>query len=172
MGHSPDRSPYLCNIEDFTKKYCLSDERADILDGFLNYRNELYQENILVGFQWLNGSFCEEIEVNEGRSPNDIDVVTFMERPPGVSLPDLMTARPDIFKKSEAKTAYRVDAHFMELGTTFEAWNVKLLSYWYSLWAHRRDAVWKGFVQVPLSPADDNRAKLVVADFRARRSAS
>jgi hypothetical protein len=29
------------------------------------------------GFQWLDGSFAEQIELLEGRPPKDIDVVSF-----------------------------------------------------------------------------------------------
>lgn len=27
--------------------------------------------------------------------------------------------------------------------------------YWYSMWAHRRDLSWKGFIQIPLNPQLD-----------------
>ena len=47
----------------------------------------------------------------------------------------------------------------MQLGTTFTASTVQTLSYWYSMWSHRKsDNMWKGFVQVPLSPMEDKQA--------------
>lgn len=33
--------------------------------------------------------------------------------------------------------------------------DVKVIAYWYSLWSHRRDDSWKGFVQVDLDPEQD-----------------
>lgn len=27
--------------------------------------------------------------------------------------------------------------------------------YWYSMWAHKRDLSWKGFIQIPLNPQLD-----------------
>ena len=32
---------------------------------------------------------------------------------------------------------------------------VRQSTYWYSLWSHRRNGQWKGFLQIDLSPADD-----------------
>lgn len=47
----------------------------------------------------------------------------------------------------------------MQLGTTFSPATIKQLSYWYSMWSHRKsDNMWKGFVQVSLSPEADKKA--------------
>jgi hypothetical protein len=51
--------------------------RLTILDGFLQFRQRLRAAGLAVGFQWLNGSFLQDVERFEGRDPGDLDVVTF-----------------------------------------------------------------------------------------------
>lgn len=41
------------------------------------------------------------------------------------------------------------------LGKELDADGVQEISYWYSMWAHRRDGLWKGFAQVSLDPQED-----------------
>ena len=53
-----------------------------ILDGFLRFRELLTQAGFVSGFQWVDGSFLENVEMLENRPPNDLDVVTFYI-PPG-----------------------------------------------------------------------------------------
>jgi hypothetical protein len=31
-------------------------------------------------------------------------------------------------------------------------------SYWYSMWSHRRNQAWKGFLQIDLAPSQDVEA--------------
>ena len=44
--------------------------------GFLDFRALLHSLGINTGFQWLDGSFMENVELLEQRAPKDIDVVT------------------------------------------------------------------------------------------------
>lgn len=45
--------------------------------GLLDLRAELTLAGKSDGFQWVDGSFTEDVEVQQGRTPNDVDVVTF-----------------------------------------------------------------------------------------------
>lgn len=56
--------------------------------------------------------------------------------------------------RQQFKDTYHVDAYLQDLSDTPAAL-VKKPSYWYSMWSHRRNHVWKGFVQVDLDPMDD-----------------
>lgn len=165
-GVSLDRSPYNVSMLAFAEKYCLTDARANILRGLLEYRSELYGIGIVDGFQWLNGSFCEHVEVNEGRSPRDIDVVSFVRFADGFD-PSVVATRPDLFDKSAAKDKYQVDAHFMQLGRQLAEFDTKYISYWYSMWSHTRAGIWKGFFQVALDPAEDGEAIGLIDAFLA-----
>ena len=78
---SPMRSPYVVSLTDYVLRFGDTAERRTILEGFLRYRAALHAAGLVQGFQWLDGSFLEHIELTEGRAPNDIDVVTFYRLP-------------------------------------------------------------------------------------------
>lgn len=59
-----------------------------------------------------------------------------------------------------------MDAFFVELWLPGQ-YLVDQACYWYSVWAHRRDGLWKGFLQVKLAPDEDSRAGAVLAATNA-----
>ena len=65
------------------------------------------------------------------------------------------------------KDTYHVDAYWEVLGRPLKAESAQSVSYWYSMWSHRRDDVWKGFVQVQLEPSEDLAAVQVLAQAKA-----
>ncbi len=158
-GHSADRSPYVVSLSTFVEHFATSPERIDILEGFLNYRAELHKLGLSSGFQWIDGSFLEEIEVLESRNPRDVDVVTFVKFPDGETQATLYGREPKLFDHAQVKTTYMVDHYLMELGQPTESWNVRNIAYWYSMWSHRRDGLWKGFVQIDIDPSQDAEAR-------------
>ena len=160
-GHSPDRSPYIATIDSVVKKFATTPARIEILKGFLAYRQSLYKLGITNGFQWINGSFCQDVEQIENRDPGDIDVVTFFYPPAFESKPDdaFVKALLELLDSDYTKPLFKVDAYGMQLGTVFSAATVKQLSYWYSMWSHRKsDNMWKGFIQIPFTLEDDKQA--------------
>jgi hypothetical protein len=151
-------------LTDVVLRFGTSRERCRILDGFLKYRGELHAAGLTQGFQWLNGSFLEHIESLEFRHPQDLDLVTFFRLAAGQ---DPVAARPNLFAADPAgrrrlKERYLVDNHFVNLDAQAEELILRS-TYWYSLWSHRRDRIWKGFVQVDLSPLDDPAAVAALA---------
>jgi len=79
LGDPPrpeDLSPYPCTTVDLVEKLATSSARVQILDGLLEFRSRLRAEGLRQGFQWLDGSFLENVELREGRPPRDLDVVT------------------------------------------------------------------------------------------------
>lgn len=109
------------------------------------------------GFQWLDGSFTEDVEAKEQRSPNDVDVVTFAYAPVGLSstrLAQVLADNPDLFENDKAKVKYGCDAYMVPLDKSPENL-VKRCTYYFGLFSHRRsDQVWKGFLQIPLESDD------------------
>lgn len=154
-GHHSDRSPYHAGLDEFIDRFALSADRAKVLEGFLNYRAALHSLGIVNGFQWLNGSFLEHIEDTENRSPRDIDVVTFFHLPSGQTQASLLPAIQPLFDRNAIKEAYLVDGYPMVLGDPMSEPKIRQTSYWYSMWSHKRDHSWKGFVQIDLDPAAD-----------------
>jgi hypothetical protein len=150
---SPVRSPYGVSLTDCVLRFTETIARARVLSGLLEYRSALHALGLVQGFQWLDGSFFEHVERSEGRGPNDIDVVTFYRLPLGLAQRDLIAGVGPLLGEA-AKQRYLVDGYLVDLGMRPERL-VRQSAYWYSVWSHRRNMTWKGFVEVPLAPDDD-----------------
>lgn len=160
---SPDRSPYEVSLLSFVVRFATSWQRCRILRGYLNFRAALHQAGIVSGFQWLDGSFSENVEVLEARNPRDVDVVTFLEDPDG----ELAQLFPqELADHDLVKERFLVDSYWVE--TTLPGRELVTVSaYWYSMWAHRRNSQWKGFLQIDLSPAEDAAALAELTQIEA-----
>ena len=162
LGSSPDRSPYVVELAVLFDRFATSPERMAILDGLLRFCADLHAAGITSGFQWLDGSFLEQVEALEGRAPRDMDVVTFLDLPQGLDQQSLVQRHGSLFDQKHVKATYAMDAYFAVLGQPTDHWQVKNIAYWYSLWSHRRDGLWKGFVQVDLDPSQDGDARAIL----------
>ena len=58
-------SPYPASLVEIANKMCASNERKAIMRGLLDYRRQLATIGLQAGFQWLSGSFMEDIETLE-----------------------------------------------------------------------------------------------------------
>jgi hypothetical protein len=83
----------------------------------------------------LDGSFCERLIHHE---PNDVDLVTFFAKPPGVDLRALIAANRWMFSSKLTRMQHLCDAYFVQLHDGKFA-EPGVVSYWYSLFSHRRD---------------------------------
>ena len=151
-------SPYQCTYLEVCTQFGTSPKRKEILRGLLELRLELLGLGIQ-GYQWLGGSFVEDIESHENRGPNDVDVVTLIANPPRDELARLVASRQDLFLNHLTKPRYFVDHFYMSFETPGRLL-VNTAKYWYALFSHRRDDLWKGMLHVNLvNPVDDNDAK-------------
>ena len=121
------------------------------------------------GFQGLDGSFLEHVELLENRPSNDIDVVTFFRLPGGTTQAIIAQRAPELFPAGLAarqvfELRFRVDPYLVSLDAPAEL-VVERSTYWYSMWSHRRNGAWKGYVQVDLAPADDGAAMILLASL-------
>ncbi|MCR4317501.1 MAG: hypothetical protein NUW37_14270 [Planctomycetes bacterium] len=157
-GETVNRSPYRVSTYQLVDRFGNTSERLLILQGLLDYRKALYEAKITSGFQWIDGSFVEQVENLESRDPNDVDVVTFYDLPDGVDQYDLDKILGDLYDSDKTKEKYRVDAYFQVLGKPISSVYVRRVSYWYSMWSHRRDGLWKGFLEIDLSSEEDKKA--------------
>lgn len=171
LGHSENRSPYNISMSDFINIFATSQERIEILKGLLAYRAVLYGVNVTRGFQWINGSFTENVEVLRGRPPSDVDVVTFA---------NMIDTIPDynnwamknhlLFSSSEMKAVYKVDCYWLDLDLGFNAHTVERCTYWYSMWSHQKVTdLWKGFFCIPLSPSEDLLAQNMLLNINIEK---
>jgi len=154
-----DRSPYQISLTDLVLRYATSAARETILGGFLRFRAALHAAGLIQGFQWIDGSFLEHIELIEERSPRDVDVVTFYHLSSGQTQQTLLAAYPQLFVPQTAKQVYQVDARFVQLNQQRPEPLVRQSAYWYSVWSHRRSDLWKGYLQIDLAPGEDEIAQ-------------
>lgn len=160
-GNSPDRSPYVTDLSVLIDRFSTSSERMSILDGLLRFRAALHQAGIVSGFQWFDGSFLEDVETLESRSPRDMDVVSFIDLT-GLNQQVLVSQHGALFDQAQTKQVYAMDAYFVQIGGALDKDAIRRVSYWYSMWSHRRNGVWKGFVQIDLDPAQDAAARAIL----------
>ena len=151
---SPNRSPFVVSLSELVEDFGHTPTRQRLLAGFLNYRVRLHQAGLDRGFQWINGSFLEDVETNEQRDPNDIDVVTFFHLPDGYTEATFHDAHKSIFDQSALKSKYEVDAHYVCFNTEYD-YLIANSTYWYSLWSHTRDGRWKGYLRIDLADDED-----------------
>lgn len=159
-----ESSPYITSALELTHRLGGTPERRAILAGLFDYRAALRALGFEQGFQWLDGSFVENIEAHQARAPNDIDLVSFVHAPSSLSAAQtqvLMDAHPDVFNKEQCKVRYRCDAMIVNLSKKPEKL-VNDVRYWYGLFAYRRgDHVWKGMLQLPMVSDDDQARALL-----------
>lgn len=162
------RAPYPVSLADLVVRFASSPQRCAVLAGFLAYRAALHACGHVAGFQWLDGSFMEDVETIDGRAPRDLDVVSFVlaPAPAAPQAADLEALDHDL-----AKQRYKVDGYFVELEAIPPREVAHWAAYWYSLWAHRRNKAWKGFLQVELRPDEDAVASAWLAQNAAAGAA-
>lgn len=153
-----DLSPYNCSTKDLCNKFATSPERIEILKNYLTFRENLNTYGLLNGLQWLDGSFLEDIEAQEKRSPRDLDLVTIYW---GYDIPfqtALVTSLPEFADPVLSKARFKLDhypfdACFSPLNT------LDMARYWAQLFSHNRNSVWKGMLAINLNtPVEDSEA--------------
>ena len=153
------RSPFAVSLYDLVARFGNTEHRRRLLRGLLAYRAELHSAGLVRGFQWINGSFTENVEERDARPPNDIDVVTFLYIPDEYAGETFVRNFPFLFDKIGLKNDYSVDAYYSQLNQTTPEEIIKESTYWYSLWSHTRGGKWKGYLQIDLARDDDEQAK-------------
>lgn len=149
-------SPYPCTSLELCSKLGRTPERQTILRGFFELRDVLRRYGV-TGFQWMDGSFTENVEENKKRpkSPGDIDIVTFFHPP--ASWPSPIPADLKILNsRNDTKARFHVDHILIPLNSAPERL-IDETRYWFGLFSHRReDDVWKGMLQLSLDTAAED----------------
>lgn len=143
-------SPYFCDTLELCQRFATSTERIAILRGLLEFRERMLIESISSGFQWIDGSFTENIETSESRPPNDLDIVTFFG---GIDMTEqnrIMTVFPEFYVASLSKTTYGLDHYPFDYAFEPNA-TVEMTRYWIQLFTHNRIGIWKGLLRIELN---------------------
>ena len=162
LGNSPSQaaqaSPYATTASELVARLGHTPQRCVLLKGLFAYRQALIDLGFSHGFQWLDGSFVENIEGHESRAPNDVDVVTFANTPSGLDAAQVLTltqAHPNVFEPARTKQHFGCDAYLVRLDGSPERL-VSRAAYYQGLFSHRRsDNLWKGMLMLPLQSDDD-----------------
>lgn len=142
-------SPYKASIMELCTKFATSPERIEILKGFVNFRLDAIRNGINNGFQWIDGSFSENIEISENRSPNDIDVVSFVANITPQVMSNITTHFQAFINPTTSKSIYKVDHYTVEFDRN-PITTINATKYWIQLFSHNRNNVWKGMIEIPL----------------------
>lgn len=153
----PDHlSPYECTIIEFCQHFATNPIRVNILKNYLRFRERMNHIGIINGFQWLDGSFTENIEVSEKRPPGDLDVVTFYG---GVDPSALVKVFPEFASPMVSKATYQLDHYPVDF--MYDPYvTVEYTRYWIQLFTHKKGTgLWKGILKLPINtPVEDQDA--------------
>lgn len=150
-----DLSPYECTTVELCRKFGTTPARVDILRGLLAFRERMTNHGIISGFQWLNGSFTENIEASELRAPRDLDLVTFYGNIPMEDQNIWIVDFAEFTDSDLSREAYLLD-HYAVDYTFHPDITVEQTRYWLQLFSHNRLNVWKGILKVGLNtPQED-----------------
>ena len=111
------RSPYEATLEEFVERFIINHDRAVLIQDSWTIGPALHHEGITRGFQWVNGSFVENVEEwqENAHTPNDIDVITYYY-PPGTQNPNVAP----LFWPPETKQRFHIDARGVQLGLALD----------------------------------------------------
>ena len=152
-------SPYPCTTFHLAQRLGTTPERRAILVKFLEFRERLRSEGLINGFQWLDGSFLQDIETRENRPPKDIDVVTVYWGYDLAFQKQLVVNFPEVASSALSKANFSVD-HYPLDASYNPVVTVENSRYWILLFSHTRDGVWKGMLRIELNtPAEDRAAR-------------
>ncbi|MBV6878633.1 hypothetical protein NG800_001970 [Epilithonimonas ginsengisoli] len=163
IGNPTDRSqlsPYLSNSLEFVQQFATSPQRIEILEGLLKFRKKLNEVGIIEGFQWLDGSFTENIEISEERAPRDLDIVTLFN--PNILAPEqideIQNNFIDFSDFNTSKINYKLD-HYPFNYAMNPLFTIEYTRYWIQLFSHNRLGIWKGIIRLELNtPEIDDSA--------------
>ena len=156
------RAPYAARLEEFITRFANTPQRVHLVERFLAYRAALHQWGVTEGFQWINGSFVENVEQGSNpRIPRGINVVTFYYGNGNNAF------YRHLLNADTASQNFSADAYGIELERPLDTGTATLIGYLHGLWSHRKgDRIWKGFIQVDLEPEEDPPAWEKLHAFR------
>lgn len=159
--HDEYLSPFKCNLLELCERFATTKERVEILKGLYFFRKAMFENNILLGYQWLYGSFTENIEAIEHRSPNDLDVATFYQGAPNTNPEYWKEVFPEFISSKLSKEKYKLDqtAYPILVAPPSHVIHVDIVSDLIQLFTHTREGVWKGILRLELNtPEEDEKA--------------
>lgn len=142
-------SPYPATSLEICQRFAFSPQRIYILKRFLAFRNEMRKFGIS-GFQYLDGSFLEDIENSTlNRPPNDLDLLTFYLPISSTQETNIINNFNDFVNRNTCKANYHLDHLIINLGS-HPINIVEFTRYYVQLFTHNRSNVWKGMLKLDI----------------------
>lgn len=148
-------APYSCSITELVEKFGFSPQRRKILYGLLDFRQNLRQSGIKKGFQWLDGSFLEDIEGKKKRAPNDLDLVTIFWGYDKKFLNEVATNFPAFCDRKRCRKEYSLDHYLLDADYN-PVVTVQGAAYWSQLFSHNRRGTRKGMLKIDLDTENED----------------
>lgn len=156
------QSPYFASMVELATVLGTSDQRRQLVRNLAVYRQMLTAAGYVSGFQLVNGSFVENVEVLRGRPPADIDVMSFLNKPEKFAddLAAWVTVgipfwEAEIVNVAKNKARFLLDTYALLMEDAL----AEDFMYWHGLFSHHRMTYnWKGYLRIPLDPRDDANA--------------
>ena len=157
-GIRASTSPYPASMLEVVERFATSIVRIAILRGLLSYRGALLRAGLVDGYQWIDGSFVEDIESSSNRDPNDVDIVTFASSPADLAdRKNWLRIHEGLLDPRRTREDFLCDAYFVDFRNRSELL-VDDTRYWFGLFSHQRESnLWKGMLKV-LMLSDDVEA--------------
>ena len=167
-GVRASMSPYPATMLEVVERFATSRARIAILRGLLSYRGALLRAGLVDGYQWIDGSFVEDIESSSNRDPKDVDIVTFASSPADLAdRKNWLRAHEGLLDPRRTKEDFLCDAYLIDLRNRSEL-IVDDTRYWFGLFSHQRDSnLWKGMLKV--SMLSDDVAAEALLNARAQK---
>ena len=157
-------------MTDLCKVLGTTPQRRVLLRNLITYRGLLASDGYINGFQFIDGSFVENVEIIGPREPSDIDVFSLLHAPQKYHADAALWASVglqfwvgEIIDMPKNKARFKLDTYALLFEEMTPSSLIRNIIYWYSLFSHQRDTfLWKGFVALPLNDADDQAALLAM----------
>jgi hypothetical protein len=169
LGGNPggtDRSPYAATVVELVERIQTSGARKVLLRGLVAYRQHILSDGYDRGYQFIDGSFVEDVETIRGQPPGDIDVLSFLVRPQKyVKDPHAWEAVGKQFWLAEVRGRATNKARFSldTVAVMLDEANYRHYTYWHGLFSEqRRSFAPKGYIVINLDPAADRVALAIL----------
>lgn len=158
-------SPYRVSLTELVTRFGTTPERKTLLRGFLNYRVKMKSLGFSDGFQWIDGSFVEDIESTMQRPPADIDLVTFSALPGCINSEEdwdqFLEENQVLFEPELSKGEFLCDPYYINIHT-HPIYLIQQTRYWFGLFTHQRStSLWKGILEIDLAEDETEALKFV-----------
>lgn len=146
-------------MAEIAERFGTTAERKRLLLNFLDFRQKIRDAGMMKAFQWVDGSFVEDVENGLGRPPKDIDVFTVCWGYKDFFFDQFVLTFPEFSDRAAVKRKYNVDHLFLDADHD-RLLTIDFTRFVTQLFSHNRNQVWKGILKIDVdTPNEDAIAR-------------